>query len=166
VALYQERLYYIVIRIVLNHEDARDVVQESFIKAYRNIGSFNEEYRFYTWLYRIAVNTALNHIQQRRHREESLDKIQEEKRFDPPADHDVNETFSRVEVLERVKRLLSVVPPEMRTVFTLRIYEGMTYQEIAETLDISIGTVMSRLHRARSTLRRHMEKAGWLQDGT
>ena len=66
---YQQRLYYVIIRIVLNHEDADDAVQDTFLKAYRNLDNFNENYRFYTWLYRIAVNTALNLVKHRKFRE-------------------------------------------------------------------------------------------------
>lgn len=166
VTAYQERVYFTVIRIVLTHEDARDVVQESFIKAYRNLKSFKEGYRFYTWLYRISVNTALNHIQNRKKCETSLDKLTEEKRFDPAMDVEVDEAYERSEMLQSVKTALKVVPHDMRAVFILRVYEGMKYQEIAETLELSIGTVMSRLHRARGILKQQLEKIGWQQNGT
>ncbi|MFC1476937.1 RNA polymerase sigma factor [candidate division KSB1 bacterium] len=164
VALYQQRLYYTVIRIVLHHEDANDVVQDTFIKAFRNLDTFKEEYRFYTWLYRIAVNTALNHIHHRRYKEDSLEGMYEEKRFDPKTKQDVEEETVQSEMLLRVRKALASIPPDMRSVLTLRVYDDLSYQEIADILEISIGTVMSRLHRARNLLREQMVKSGWFED--
>ena len=162
--MYQQRLYFSVIRIVLNHEDANDVVQESFIKAYKNLDTFKEEFRFYTWLYRIAVNTALNFVQQSRHKEDSLDGLYSDKRFDPKMDQDIDQEVLHSEMTHQVKDALEFIPPDMRTVFIMRAYEELSYKEIAETLDISIGTVMSRLHRARSMLKSRLVKTGWYQD--
>jgi len=164
VEMYQQRIYYSVIRIALNHDDANDIVQESFVKAFRNIDTFKEGYRFYTWLYRIAINTALNHVQQKRHKEHSLNDLTENRGFNPETDRDLEGDIEQSEMLQNVKKALEYVPADMRTVFVLRVYKDMSYQEIADTLNISIGTVMSRLHRARNTLKEHLVKNGWFQD--
>jgi len=161
VTMYQERLYYTVIRIVLNHDDARDVVQESFLKAYRYLDSFIIGNKFYTWLYRIAINSAINVLQQRRFKEESLDVMNEETGFDPMDETNLEEQYIRFEMLNRVKKALDALPPEMRAVFALRVYEGMSYQEITETLHISMGSVMSRLHRARNIIKGLLVELEW-----
>ena len=161
---YQQRLYFVIIRIVLNHEDADDVVQDTFIKAYRNLDSFNENYRFYTWLYRIAINTAINLVQHRKHRESSLEKRQEDNRSEPPNNSSHEDDYIHKEMREQVRTAISFLAPEMRTVFILRVYEEMSYKEIAETMDISIGTVMSRLNRARNTLKNYLQKVGLMQN--
>jgi len=160
VVTYQQRIYFTVIRIVSDPDDANDIVQEAFIKAYKNLSSFKEGYRFYTWLYRIAVNTALNHIQQKKIRGESLDNLKEKINFDPKEDRDLEDEFLNLELKGQVKQVLELVPPDMRTVFILRAYEDLSYKEIAETLDISIGTVMSRLSRARNILKANLQKIG------
>lgn len=161
---YQKRLYFVIIRIVLNHEDADDVVQDTFIKAYRNLDSYNENHRFYTWLYRIAVNTALNIVKRRKYREESLEKRQEDYRYEPSNNSSLEDDYIRKETNEQVRTAISILEPGMRAVFILRIYEEMSYKEIAETMDISIGTVMSRLNRARNTLKNHLQKVGFMQN--
>ena len=159
---YQQKLYFVVIRIVLNHEDANDVVQDSFLKAYRNLDRFDEKYRFYTWIHRIAVNTAINLVQHRKHRESSLEKQKEDNGFDP-ADNVINENdFEFNELKTQVKTALKCLSPEMRTVFILRVYEDLSYNEIADIMEISIGTVMSRLNRARKNLKSYLHKEGIL----
>lgn len=155
---YQQKLYYVVIRIVLNHEDANDVVQDSFLKAYRNLERFDEKYRFYTWLHKIAVNTAINLVHHRKHREESLEEHKENNGFDPADKSFHEDDFAFNELKFQVKTALKCLSPEMRTVFILRVYDELSYNEIAETMDISIGTVMSRLNRARKTLKLYLEK--------
>lgn len=155
---YQQKLYYVVIRILLNHEDANDVVQDSFLKAYRNLERFDEKYRFYTWIHRIAVNTAINLVQHRKHRESSLEKHKEDTGFDPADKSNHEDDFEFNEVKIQVKTALKCLSPDMRAVFILRVYEDLSYSEIAETLDISIGTVMSRLNRARKNLKLYLEK--------
>ncbi|MCP4723383.1 MAG: sigma-70 family RNA polymerase sigma factor [bacterium] len=164
VTQYQQRIYYTVIRIVVNHDDANDVVQEAFVKAYKNLDSFKEGYRFYTWLYRIAINSALNFIQHKKQRGESLETMKDEHRFDPKEKKDLEEDYVHSELQGNVREALESIPPDMRSVFTLRVFEDMSYKEIADTMDISIGTVMSRLSRARTMLKSVLLKSGYLQN--
>ncbi len=162
VVKYQKRLYYTVLRIVVSHDDANDVVQEAFVKAYKNIGSFKEGYRFYTWIYRIAINTALNFAQQKKQRGESLDYLKDEHRFDPKQEIDTEDDIEQIGLRESVKDVLKEISPDMRSVFMLRVFDELSYKEIADTLDISLGTVMSRLNRARAILKTKFQKSGIL----
>ena len=152
---YQKRVYFTVLQLVMNHDDADDVIQETFIKAYTKLNTYDENYPFYPWLYRIAVNTALNHQKKKaRTRALSLDDLEGNNHK-----YDLSElpqqTFQAEggELLSKLKVALGKIPAEQRAVFLLRVREELSYQEISETLQISIGTVMSRLSRAREKLR-------------
>ncbi len=152
---YQKRIYFTVLQLVMNHDDADDVIQETFIKAYTKLDTYDENYPFYPWLYRIAVNTALNHQKKKsRTRALSLDDLDGNNH-----QHDLSESPQQAfqaeggELLSKLKVALGKIPPEQRAVFLLRVREELSYQEISETLQISIGTVMSRLSRARDKLR-------------
>lgn len=152
---YQKRIYFTVLQLVMNHDDADDVIQDTFIKAYTKLDTYDESYPFYPWLYRIAVNTALNHQKKKsRTRALSLDDLDGNNH-----QHDLSESPQQTfqaeggELLSKLKVALGKIPPEQRAVFLLRVREELSYQEISETLQISIGTVMSRLSRARDKLR-------------
>lgn len=152
---FQKRIYYAALQIVMNHDDADDVIQETFIKAYTKLHTYDACYPFYPWLYRIAINTSLNH-QKKKLRQRTL-SIEE---LDTNHNHaDLSETPTQAfesegsELIDRVKDALENIPAEQRTVFLLRVRDELSYQEISETLEISIGTVMSRLSRAREKLR-------------
>lgn len=152
---YQKRLYYTVLQLVMNHDDADDVIQETFIKAYTKLDTYDESYPFYPWLYRIAVNTSLNYQKKKaRSRAFSLDDLDSNNH-----QHELSESEQQTfqaeggELLKRLQEALDKIPAEQRTVFLLRVREELSYQEISDTLEISIGTVMSRLSRARDKLR-------------
>lgn len=154
---YQHRIVKLVSRYVRNPADALDVTQEAFIKAYRALGNFRGESAFYTWLYRIAINTAKNHLSAlgRRPREAdvtgpdgdalSLDELQ--------SDLDTPEKSLLVdEIKQTILRTMAALPEDLRTAITLREIEGLSYEEIAEAMDCPIGTVRSRIFRAREAL--------------
>ena len=156
---YKKRLYFSIFQIVMNHDDADDILQETFIKTYTRLESYDESYPFYPWLYRIAVNTALNHQKKKaRGRALSLDdmngKSHNQELSEAPAQFFESEGN---ELIARVKEALKKLPTEQRAVFLLRVREELSYQEISDTLNISIGTVMSRLSRAREKLRAHLQ---------
>ena len=155
---YQKKIYHLARRIVMNHEDADEVVQETFIKAYINISKFSEEHKFYTWLYRIAVNTSLSLIKKRRYRGLSLEALTENEHFQPTSGDDTHQSSQDSEIKNLVKEALKKLSPQLRTVFMLRTWEEMSYKEIAQTLKISEGTVMSRLNRARNKLKKLLKK--------
>jgi len=150
---HQDRLYNTVFHIVGRAEDARDIVQEAFVQAFLKLESFRQHSAFYTWLYRIAFNIAIS--QRRRRRPAvSLDGAKEAANMEP-----ADEESSPVEILEqqercsRVREAISQLDEEFRTVLVLREIDGCCYETISEVLDLPIGTVRSRLHRARLQLR-------------
>ena len=157
---YQKRLYFTVLQVVMNHEDADDILQDTFIKAYTKLDTYNESFPFYPWLYRIAINTSLNHQKKKaRLRAISLDDLdgngqQADLAESPTQMFDTEGT----ELVAKLKAALGKIPYEQRTVFILRVNDGLSYQEISETMDISMGTVMSRLSRARDKLRILLEE--------
>lgn len=167
---YQDRLFNAVVRIVDNPEDARDVVQDSFVNAYVSLASFKGDAEFYTWLYRIAFNTAVS-LKRRRKVFISLESGRDgEGAIDP---QDPSEETRPGVALERseddaqLQAALNRLSPEHRSVLVLKDIEGLRYEEIAEVMEVPIGTVRSRIHRARFELRDLLEpgaKAG-LKDG-
>ncbi|MCK4967309.1 RNA polymerase sigma factor, partial [bacterium] len=150
---HQKKIYHLARRIVLNHLDADEVVQETFIKVYKYIDRYSEEFQFNTWLYRIAINTALTLIKKRKHGGRSLEELSENEHYEPAGTDDTQQLTIDNEMYNRVKMALETLSPELRSVFVLRTWDEMSYREIARTLHISEGTVMSRLNRARNKLK-------------
>ena len=147
---YQRRVYATAIRIVRRHDVADDVVQEAFLRAHQALGRFDLARPFGPWICRIAANLAVNHVRSPRAREEALPEAHAETPVpggSPLAG--VLETEARTELA----RALDGLSADQRAVFVLRVFEELSYKEIAESLEISIGTVMSRLSRARERLR-------------
>jgi len=147
---YQHRVYGIALRIVRRHDVADDVAQEAFIRAHRAIASFDVSRPFGPWICRIATNLAVNHVRSPQAREEGLPEghIEVPSLRPGPLDGVLEEEAQAV-----LDRALERLPPEQRAVFLLRAVEDLSYREIADALDISLGTVMSRLSRARDKLR-------------
>ena len=154
---YQYKIIQLVNRYVKDPSEAQDVAQEAFIKAYRALGNFRGESAFYTWLYRIAINTAKNYLVARSRRStdyeididdaEQMHNVPELKGLDTPEQHLLNE-----EIIEAIKSAIEKLPEEMLIAITLREFEGMSYEEIAETMDCPVGTVRSRIFRAREAI--------------
>ena len=150
---YQDRLFAATTYLVGNEEDARDVVQEACLKAFVKLRSFRGTSAFYTWLYRIAMNTALSWKRKRRETV-SVDAIRDGSGSEPEsADPAPGDSVEIRERQETVRRAISQLDEDARTIVVLREIDGMDYRTIAETLDIEIGTVRSRLFRARMKLR-------------
>lgn len=150
-------MHRIVYRILRNAEDAADVTQVAFVRAFRSLHRWREEFDFHPWLYRIAVNAALTELdRRRRHRAADVDEVPERLLPHPAHEESPLEAASRREMLGRLDRALEALPTDFRVVFLLRAVEGLSYDEIAQTLDIPRGTVMSRLSRAREALRQHL----------
>ena len=156
VSRYQDRLYNTVYRLVDNAEDARDVVQETFLNAYQSLAGFKGDSLFFTWLYRIAVNNA---ISMKRKQRAVLRLVPAPNADGPPEPADPSETVQPGRALElaeeerRIHQALSRLSPEHRTVLVLKDMEGRKYEEMAEILEVPIGTIRSRLHRARLEMR-------------
>ncbi len=158
VAKYQRRLGRLISRFVRNAAEAEDVTQEAFIKAYRALPAFRGDSAFYTWLYRIGINTAKNHLvaQGRRAPTSTPFDAEEAEDFEDAALlHEVatpeNELMSK-QVVDVVNSSLQELPDDLRTALTLREIEGLSYEEIAAVMDCPIGTVRSRIFRAREAI--------------
>ncbi len=159
---YQSRAFGIAMGMLHDTEDARDVVQDAFLKAYRHIGSFRGGSSFYTWLYRIVVNLSIDRLRRRSRspRVEYDDRLKRPEvdgkkgaELEPyHQDADPARNLARKELARAIERCLERLSPKHRAVIVLREFEGMAYKEMAETLGISIGTVMSRLFHARRKL--------------
>jgi len=154
---YQHRVAAVVGRYVRDWSERQDVAQEAFIRAYRAIGSFRGDAQFYTWLHRIAVNTAKNHLVAGNRRPPNDDvEIEDAEHFDAGGglrDHDTPEReLMRQQMEQTVLRAVQALPEELRTAITLREVEGLSYEEIATRMDCPIGTVRSRIFRAREAI--------------
>lgn len=158
VTKYQRRLGRLISRFVRNAAEAEDVTQEAFIKAYRALPAFRGDSAFYTWLYRIGINTAKNHLVAQGRRAPTstpLDAEEAEAFEDASLLHEVstpeNELMSK-QVVEVVNASLQQLPEDLRTALTLREIEGLSYEEIAAVMNCPIGTVRSRIFRAREVV--------------
>lgn len=159
---YQQRVINLVNRYVHDPHMAMDVSQEAFIKAYRGLKNFRGDSAFYTWLYRISINTAKNHLVSRSRRmpDDDID-AQEAEQYDGggklrETSTPENEMMSD-EVQATVQRAIEALPDELRIAITLRELEGLSYEEIAESMDCPIGTVRSRIFRARESIEKELE---------
>ncbi len=158
VARYQDRLFNAVYRFLDSAEDAQDVVQEAFLSAYQALDGFKGDARFFTWLYRIAMNHAVD--LRRKHRVVvRLDGQPDEdsQPLDQSDDSRPEQSAERAEEVARLRRALQLLSPEHRLVLIMKDIEGMKYEEMAESLKVPIGTIRSRLHRARFELKGILE---------
>lgn len=159
---YQHKISNLVSRYVYDQAEVADVTQEVFIKAYRAIRDFRGESAFYTWIYRIAINTAKNYLVSMGRRPPNADIDADEAEY---SDLGVNlrviatpETaLLSDEIAETVARAIESLPQDLRTAITLRELEGMSYEEIAEAMDCPIGTVRSRIFRAREAIDKELK---------
>ncbi|MCI0408854.1 MAG: sigma-70 family RNA polymerase sigma factor [Acidobacteria bacterium] len=151
---YQDRAYSVAFQILGHHDDALDVAQEAFARAYVSIARFRGGAGFYTWLYRILVNLAIDQARARRRRNpifptnSQAPMVQCEPMRDPAA------SLEAKELGEQIARAVASLPVKQRTALTLREIQGLSYREIARVMNCSIGMVRSRLHAARRTLQR------------
>ncbi len=154
---YEQKIVNLVMRYVRDPEQALDISQEAFIKAYRALPRFRGDSAFYTWLYRIAVNTAKNYLaaQRRRPMDIELD-LQDQEQYGLHAKLKETDTPEAVsmsdEMRETLERAIEALPDDLRTAIILRELDGMSYEEIAQTMDCPVGTVRSRIFRAREAI--------------
>ena len=154
---YQHKIVKLITRYVHDGSEALDVAQEAFIKAYRAIHGFRGDSAFYTWLYRIAINTAKNHLmaEGRRPLDHGVD-LQDPDQYDMQArlrDMDTPERLLLTEEIQKtVEQTIEELPEDLRTAIVLREIEGMSYEQIAEAMSCPVGTVRSRIFRAREAI--------------
>ena len=156
---YRQRCFSMIYQMVRNEDDAWDLAQDGFVRAWRSIGHFKGQSSFYTWLYRVMTNVALDwlrkkHIQGAQEFDDSigLRRIEPGAVTAPKADLEPAERIADAEIRTRINDAIEKLSPEHRTAVVLREIEGLEYTEIAEAMDCSIGTVMSRLFYARKKL--------------
>jgi RNA polymerase sigma-70 factor (ECF subfamily) len=158
---YQQRIVYVITGFVHDPVEALDVAQEAFIKAYRAIANFRGDSAFYTWLYRIAINTAKNYLTARARRPPAMDvdaldatnyyDAPELKEFETPESNLISN-----ELEQAIQQAIQDLPEDTATAIRLREFEGMSYEEIAQVMDCPIGTVRSRIFRAREAIEKQI----------
>lgn len=173
VARHQQRAYAVALGVLRNPDDAKDVVQEGFIKAYRNLDRFQGQSSFYTWIYRIMMNAAIDHLRRRRSRSRETVGFDDRLAHEDPDDNNAilpqlleanpAKNLGRHELAAQMNQALGQLSPDHRAILVMREVEGMSYKDMAKTMRCAKGTVMSRLFHAR----RHMQKLmlGYLGDG-
>lgn len=160
---YQNRIVQLINRYVKDPAEALDIAQETFLKAYRALPSFRGDSAFYTWLYRIAINTAKNHLSARARRpSESEVELSESEQFEMETRLRDEETPEEIlmseEVAQAVKEAIEALPEELKTAIILRELEGLSYEEIAQVMGCPVGTVRSRIFRAREAIDRRLRE--------
>ena len=155
---YQRRLTRLLSRMVRDQSEIEDIVQDSFIKAYRAINNFRGDSAFYTWLYRIGINTAKNHLVKLGKRPKAMNdvEIEEIENFEDAPDlrnHETPEsTMMSSEIVASVNQTIEALPSELREAISLREMDGLSYEEISDLMNCPIGTVRSRIFRAREVI--------------
>jgi RNA polymerase sigma-70 factor (ECF subfamily) len=159
---YQHRILSLISRYVRNSDEIQDVAQEAFIKAYRALPNFRGDSAFYTWMYRIAINTAKNHLVARQRRPPGVDiDIDDAEHFDgdfqlKDIENPENILFGN-ELKDVVEAAIKRLPEDLRTAVTLREFDGLSYEDIATVMDCPVGTVRSRIFRAREAIDKHVK---------
>ena len=154
---YQYKVHAIVARFIRDSDEVRDVVQEAFIKAYRALPKFRGDSQFYTWLYRIAVNTAKNSLVARSRRPPSSDVDLDDAEYYSGSEQlkdtgtPENQLF-RDQLEEVINQAIIELPEDLRTAVTLREYEGLSYEDIASVMNCPVGTIRSRIFRGRESI--------------
>ncbi|MEM9887100.1 MAG: sigma-70 family RNA polymerase sigma factor [Bacteroidota bacterium] len=150
---YQEKLYWHVRRLVIEHEDANDVIQNVFVKAYRGIEGFKGKSKLYTWLYRIATNEAITFLnRKKRRRTSSIDEEEHDLANRLKAD----DYFDGNEAQIKLQQALTTLPDKQKIVFNMRYFEEMSYKEMSAVLETSVGALKASYHHAVKKIERHL----------
>ena len=159
IKLYEKRVYHFVLKFLRNPEDALDISQETFLKVFRSLNLFRGQSAFSTWVFSIAHNLCIDFVRKQKRRGLYLTRVNEE---DPEMQnlrdprHEPEAVAEKREIVSEIDRALGALTPDLREIFLLREVAGLQYQEIADTLDIELGTVKSRIARARCALREEL----------
>ena len=154
---YQQKVVNLISRFVSDQSECYDVAQETFIKAYRALGNFRGDSQFYTWLYRIAANTAKNHLASRSRKSPTYSvDVEDAEHYSGENRLKDNTTPENLMLTDEIKqtvfKAIEKLPEDLKTAITLRELEGLSYEEIADVMDCPIGTVRSRIFRARDAI--------------
>ena len=159
VGRYEKRVYHFILKSLRNAEDAMDLSQETFLRVYRSLSLFRGQSSFSTWIFSISHNLCIDFVRKQKRRGRDIPALNEDSpemqnladdRYDP------SKTVEKRETVREIDRALSAISPDLREIFLLREVAGLSYQEIADTLDIELGTVKSRLARARAALSKEL----------
>ena len=153
---YKERLYWHIRRIVIDHDDTDDVLQNTFIKVYRKIGGFKGNSKLYSWMYRIATNEALTFLKQKR-RKIGLTETDMQLRLADALEADVH--FCGDEIQLKLQRALATLPEKQKLVFNMKYFQDLKYGEISEILDTSVGALKTSYHLATKKIERYLKEA-------
>jgi RNA polymerase sigma-70 factor (ECF subfamily) len=164
---HHRRVYAVALGVVRNQEDALDVVQDGFIKAHRYLAKFEGNSSFYTWLYRIVMNLAIDHLRKHKRAKhvdfndalshiEGEDTLGEDSLMPSILGQNPGKSLVRKEIRENISRALDLLSENHRAVLVMRELEGMSYEEMAEAMSCSKGTIMSRLFHARKNIQKHL----------
>jgi RNA polymerase sigma-70 factor (ECF subfamily) len=160
ISRYKKSVYYLTYRMVHDHEDAADLSQETFLKAYQGLRKFKKQSNFHTWLYRITINVCINHLRKKGGRR----YVELEKIHHSAKEADVLEKLELEELQDRVNGAVRALPEKQRAAVILRIYHGLSHQEISDILGCSVGTVKANYFHAIRNLRKsigyHVESEG------
>ena len=162
---YQQRIASVVSRYLRDQDEVADVTQEAFIKAYRALANFRGDAQFYTWLYRIAINTAKNHLVAKSRRPPNTDKDTNDGEFSEnsvvlEAEDQPEALLARDQLQAVILAAVDDLQEDLRTALMLREFDGLSYEEIAEIMACPVGTVRSRIFRARETIEKKMHQMG------
>lgn len=155
---YQKKIYYLALRMTRSHDSADDLAQEAFIRAFYSLKSFKEGYSFSAWVYRICMNLTLNYLKRQKFSipESQLSSGSLAVSVEGGTD-DLSDQLVKKELKEKIEQEIAKLPPDFKAVFILRTYEDLSYEQIAQALKLSRGTVMSRLFRARERLQKSLK---------
>lgn len=159
VGRHQNRIFQFVFSLLRNRQDAEDLTQEAFVGAFRKLHSFEGRSSFFTWLRRLAYNLCIDHLRKQKSRKSDLSTPDTSYLVAPQSANPMNRIEER-ETIDAVRSAMDQLSEEQRSIVCMRDIDGMDYSEIASVLDIPIGTVRSRLHRARLELKSVFERAG------
>ena len=164
-AQHEKKMYAVALRMFGNREDAQDCLQEAMLRVYRAIGSFKGQSSFSTWLYRITMNTCLDELRRKKNKQStSLDNLLEQG-WSPSDDEGTPEKHAvRAEMRRELNQAIQELPEDMRSAVVLRDIQGFSYDEIAEALGVNVGTIKSRISRAREKLRGKLKEKPELFD--
>lgn len=152
---YQQPIFNTVYRMVHDWDEAEELTQRAFVKAYENLEKFNVRQKFFSWLYRIAINETLNYLKQRKRLEPLQDGLVTKEK-------NPEEAYRSVELNENLRRALETLDLSLQILIVLKHFQGYSYQQISEFLDIPTKTIKSRLYAARQQLKEALEKLGYL----
>lgn len=162
---HERRMYAIALRMCKNREDAQDCLQEAMLRVYRSIGAFKGQSAFSTWAYRITMNTCLDELRRKKKsRDTSMDALLDQGWSPPDVSAAPEKQAIRSELRRNLNSAINALPEDMRAAIILRDIHGCAYEEIAQTLDVNVGTVKSRISRARERLREKIRGSAELFD--